>query len=144
MENKVKNNFLLLTPSSTKKILLYLLLVGLFIRALGLNFGLPFLYHVDEKRFAEISLNYLKGDLNPHFFHVPSLYTYLQAGWWGLIYLGGKLFGAFHSVEELVKSFSANPTLFIIIGRILNLLFSLGTIALVFDLGRRMYSLRAE
>jgi len=143
MENKVKNNFLLLTPSSTKKILLYLLLVGLFIRALGLNFGLPFLYHVDEKRFAEISLNYLKGDLNPHFFHVPSLYTYLQAGWWGLIYLGGKLFGAFHSVEDLVKSFNANPTLFIIIGRILNLLFSLGTIALIFDLGRRMYSLRA-
>lgn len=143
MKKYFKMNSTFLPQNSSKKILLFLLLLGFTTRIIGINFGLPFLYHVDEARFAEISLNYLKGDLNPHFFHVPSLYTYLQAGVWGLIYLGGKIFGAFNSVAGFIKVFESNPTPFIIIGRILNLLFSLGTIALVFALGRRMYSLRA-
>jgi len=128
---------------SPSKILIFLLLLGLITRLIGLNFGLPFLYHVDEARFAQISLKYFSGDLNPHFFHVPSFYTYLQAGVWGIFYLLGKLLGFFSSLEHFISSFQANPTLFILIGRLINLIFSLGTIALVFTLGRKIYSLRA-
>ncbi len=116
-----------------------ILFVALVIRLWGINFSLPFIYHVDEERFAQIALNYLRGDLNPHFFHVPSLYTYSVAGLWKLYYLTGHYFGLggkFDSMETFLSGFSRNPTTYIILGRLLAVFMSVGTILALYYLGK--------
>ncbi|MCX7974053.1 MAG: glycosyltransferase family 39 protein [Candidatus Aminicenantes bacterium] len=115
-----------------------ILCLALIIRLWGINFSLPFIYHVDEERFAQIALNYLRGDLNPHFFHVPSLYTYTVAGIWKLYYLIGHhlgLEGKFTSMEAFIAGFGRNPTTYMLLGRLLTVSMSVGTILALYYLG---------
>jgi 4-amino-4-deoxy-L-arabinose transferase-like glycosyltransferase len=128
---------------SLDKALIVILLVGFIVRLVGIPFGLPYLYHVDEARFAKISLNYFTGDLNPHFFHVPTLHTYAVAGIWAIYYHLGKISGKFANVTDFMDSFQDDPTVFILLGRLLTVLLSVGTIALVYIIGTKMYNRRA-
>lgn len=117
-----------------------ILLLALLIRLWGLNFSLPLIYHVDEERFCQIALNYLRGDLNPHFFHVPSLYTYSVAGLWKIFYLVGHglgLDGKFASPEAFLAGFGRNPTIYVLLGRLLTLILSVATILGLYFLGKR-------
>lgn len=125
-----------------QKILILILLLALATRLLGISFGLPYIYHVDEARFAKISLEYFTGDLNPHFFHVPTLHTYTVSGIWAIYYHTGKISGTFQSATEFINSFYADPTLFVILGRLLTVLLSVGTIFLVYRVGTKMYNRR--
>ena len=116
-----------------------ILLLALIIRFWGINFSLPFIYHVDEERFAQIALNYLRGDLNPHFFHVPSLYTYSVAGLWKLYYLLGHylgLGGKFASDQAFIDGFGRNPTVYMLLGRSLTVILSVATILALYFLGK--------
>ncbi len=127
---------------SELKILILILLLALAVRLFGIPFGLPYIYHVDEARFADISLNYFSGDLNPHFFHVPTLYTYMVAGLWAVYYHSGKIFGTFDRTADFIRSFSEDPTLFVILGRLLTVLLSVGTVCLVYWIGAKMFNRR--
>jgi hypothetical protein len=127
---------------SSRNVLVVILLLGLLVRLVGIPFGLPYLYHVDEARFAKISLNYFTGDLNPHFFHVPTLHTYAVSGVWALYYHIGKIFGKFTSVTDFMDSFQEDPTVFMILARLLTVILSVGTIALVYLIGTKMYNRR--
>ncbi len=116
-----------------------ILLLALGIRLWGVNFSLPFIYHVDEERFSQIALNYLRGDLNPHFFHVPSLYTYSLAGLWKLYYYVGhslKLGDKFLTNKAFIDGFGRDPTVYILLGRGLTVILSVGTILATFFLGK--------
>ena len=121
------------------------LLIALALRLWGIGFGLPYVEHPDEPFWVVAILKMLKaGDPNPHDFIYPSFYYYLNAFAYLLFYGAGRLFGAFHSLADLVEPVlliggagkTAQPALFLI-GRGLSLAFGLGTVALVFDLGRR-------
>lgn len=125
-----------------QKILILILLLAMATRLLGISFGLPYIYHVDEARFAKISLEYFTGDLNPHFFHVPTLHTYTVSGIWAIYYHAGKISGTFQSATEFMNSFYTDPTLFVILGRLLTVLLSVGTIFLVYRVGTKMYNRR--
>jgi hypothetical protein len=129
--------------SSQAKVFLALIIVlAIATRVAGISFGLPHLYHVDEARFAKISITYFSGDLNPHFFHVPSLHTYAIAGLWGVYYLGGKISGKFTSTAQFMEAFEEDATTHVILARLLSLLLSVGTILIVFYLGKWMYNPR--
>lgn len=127
---------------SSKNILVVILVLGLLVRMGGISFGLPYLYHVDEARFAKISLNYFTGDLNPHFFHVPTFHTYSVAGIWAVYYHIGKIAGRFTNVTDFMESFQANPTVLMILARLLTVILSVGTVALVYIIGTKMYNRR--
>jgi len=129
--------------SREKAVIVALLVLAVAVRLAGLSFGLPEVYHVDEKRFAEISRDYLRGDSNPHFFHVPSLYTYLVAATWEGAYFIGKIFGKFHTREDLLGRFDTDPSLLYLLGRLLTALMSVLTVFFIFVLGKRMYGPRA-
>jgi 4-amino-4-deoxy-L-arabinose transferase-like glycosyltransferase len=131
------------TPPAEKILVLVLLLLALGVRLGGIGFGLPYVYHVDEARFVDISLKYLRGDPNPHFFHVPSLYTYLVAATWEGAYAVGRVFGAFHAREDLLGRINGDPSLLYLLGRLLTVLMSVLTIFVMFVLGKRMYGVRA-
>ena len=119
---------------------LLIIILAIVIRVLGVSWGLPNVYHVDEARFAKISITYFSGDLNPHFFHVPTLHTYAVAGIWGTYYLAGKVTGEFSSLEEFINSYYQDSTVFFILGRMFTVLLSLGTLLLVYSIGKRLYN----
>lgn len=132
------------TPAgaSEPKILILILLLTLAIRLAGLSFGLPYIYHVDEARFADISLGYFSGDFNPHFFHVPTLYTYMVAGIWAIYFHTGKLLGTFQTTADFTDAFFKDPTLFVMLGRLLTVVLSVGTVLLVYWIGKKMFNRR--
>jgi len=127
---------------SEKAVLVVLVILAVLVRGWGINFGLPFILHVDEARFAQISIDYFSKGLDPHFFHVPTLYTYMVAALWGVYFLGGKMAGNFPSVAAFVAHFNQNPTVFYLIGRLLTLFLSVGTVLLVYLIGKKMYDRR--
>jgi 4-amino-4-deoxy-L-arabinose transferase-like glycosyltransferase len=124
-------------------LILALVVLGLLTRLPGLKWGLPYFYHVDERGFGKFTIFYFTGDLNPHFFEVPSLYTYMTAAVWSGYYLGGKITGRFQNASDFFKAYYRDPTVFVVLGRLLSALLAVATVVLVFVIGRKMYGLRA-
>src|SRR3954453_19867760 len=59
-------------------LLLVLVVVGFVLRVKNNNYGLPFVYNVDEgSHFTARAVGMLGGDWNPHYFQNPSAFTYL-------------------------------------------------------------------
>ena len=129
---------------SPKAVFWAVFVLALLVRSWGINWGLPFIYHVDEERFFQISKNYIAtGNLNPRFFHVPTFYTYSVAAVWEGYYFIGKLTGAFSSRQEFLAFSGRNPTPFLLWGRLLTLLLSVAAILVVYSIGKRMFGLGA-
>ena len=103
---------------SSKKVLVVILLLGLLVRLVGIPFGLPYLYNVDETRFAKISLNYFTGDLNPHFFRWPSFYFYIVHVLYLFFLLPSHGFAIYKNPGIVRGHFINNPTPFFLSGRI--------------------------
>ena len=80
-------------------LLLGILAVAVFLRVWAVNFGLPFLYHADEPIVVNHALAFSTGDLNPHFFKIPPLVSYLLFVCYGIYYVLGRGTGLFHSVQ---------------------------------------------
>ena len=125
------------------------LLVAAVLRVWGINFGLPYVEHPDEPFWVIQVLKMIKsGDPNPHDFIYPSLYYYVNALIYLLYYGFGRLFGAFESLTDLVEPVlliggsgkTALPWLFLS-GRSLSVVLGVATVALTFDLGRRITGL---
>ncbi len=59
-------------------LLVCLLLVGFYVRTVGIDFGLPLLFHPDEPFIVERTRRMVEtGDMNPHAFNYPTLFMYL-------------------------------------------------------------------
>ncbi len=134
--------------SSTPKwgrVAVFLLILALAVgsRFWGLGWGLPHTYHVDENWFAGKAIKFLGGNLNPEFFHVPTLHMYSLAGLWGIYYQVEKASGNAGSISEFTDTYIQSPSVFYLIGRALSALMGIGTILLLFLLGKRMFGLRA-
>jgi len=95
-----------------------ILALAFILRIWGVAFGLPHLYHADEPIVVNHALAYGTGDLNPHFFRIPPLVSYLLFFVYGLYFLAGKAFGLFGSLQDFEFLFYADPTSFYLIGRI--------------------------
>src|SRR3954454_22185504 len=58
--------------------LLALLVAGFVLRVHNNDYGLPYVYNVDEgSHFTARAVGMLDGDWNPHYFQNPSAFTYL-------------------------------------------------------------------
>ena len=122
------------------------LAIALGLRLWGINFGLPYVEHPDEPFWVIQVLKMIKsGDPNPHDFIYPSLYYYVNALIYLVYYSFGRLFGAFGSLADLAEPVllmggagkTTLPMLFLT-GRSLSVLLGVATVALTFDLGRRI------
>src|SRR3954454_22299218 len=59
-------------------VLLALVVVGFVLRVKNNDYGLPYVYNVDEgSHFTARAVSMLGGDWNPHYFQNPSAFTYL-------------------------------------------------------------------
>ncbi len=111
-----------------KGFLLLILFLAVILRIWGLDYGLPEILHADEPIVVNKALSYGMGDLNPRWFLLPPLTSYVLFFIYGVSFLLGKLIGIVHSIEEFRMIFLANPTGFYLIGR-----FFLGVIPSVFS-----------
>jgi hypothetical protein len=96
-----------------------ILAAGFALRLWGINFGLPHLYHADEPIVVNHALAYGTGDMNPHFFNIPPLVSYLLFIVYGFYYVAGKLAGGFHSPADFEQLFYGDPASFYLIARFL-------------------------
>jgi len=119
------------------------LLVTLSVRLWGVNFGLPYAYHVDEPRYIYSAVGILQsGSLNPGWFQQPSLYTYLVTLVIAFYFLGGWLTGSFQSRADLFQppyhfdGYIPLPAEFLL-PRLLTVAFGVATVILVYWIARR-------
>jgi hypothetical protein len=126
---------------NTRWLLGGIVLLAISIRAWGIDFGLPYLYHPDEPVPVGIAQTMFKtGDLNPHFFHWPSMIFYLNAAAYIPYYFAGKLMGVFSSPSDILGpiwlvmgvGLSPMPTTWLL-GRCLTAAFGSASVILVAD-----------
>ena len=124
-----------------KVLLLGLILIAAFlVRAIGINFGLPFVYHDDEPIIVNYALAYGSGDFNPHVFKVSPFLSYLLFFVYGLFFVIGYIFRYFHNVRDFAYLFLNNPAIFYLIGRALyGLAFGTASVFLLYILGKRYF-----
>jgi 4-amino-4-deoxy-L-arabinose transferase-like glycosyltransferase len=124
-----------------------IVVLALGIRAWGLDFGLPSLYHPDEPTHVVIAQNMLKtGDLNPHFFDYPSLFFYIHALAYIPYFLFGKLVGIFNTASDipypvmhlLGVGTTTMPSTFML-GRWITVLFGVAAVVLVYMVGKQLF-----
>ncbi|MEQ8768018.1 MAG: glycosyltransferase family 39 protein, partial [Planctomycetota bacterium] len=125
-------------------ILVVILAVAAVLRVIGLDFGLPVIgIRPDEEKILLPALSFFSGDYDPHLFNYPSLHLYLLhaalAPWYWL----GMWTGHYRDWLDLLHDFQTDPTPFVIFARGVSALLSVASVALIYDLGRRMHSVRA-
>jgi hypothetical protein len=118
-----------------------IMLVSLGVECWALQRDLPFT-DVDEPTFVRPAVHIAAtGDLNPHWFgHPGSTIIYPLAGFyraWDTVAHGGPVFS---SSPGLTQRYQTSPTEFYMIGRLWVIALAVGTIPLLFLLGRRAFS----
>jgi hypothetical protein len=113
--------------------------LALAVRLLGIHRGLPYVYYTDEAITVNHAVAFGTGDLNPHDFTYPSLYMYVLAGVYGLIYAVGRVTGSIASTNDFVRLFFENATVFYLPGRLIAALAGVATVGMVYVFGRRAY-----
>lgn len=124
-------------------LLFVILLAGFSLRLWGISFGLPYLYHADEPIVVNHALAYASGDLNPHFFKIPPLVSYLLSICYGIYFLILKTFDSIRSTSDFARFFLDNPTTFYLIGRVIfGALFAMAGIVALYALVKKYFSVR--
>jgi 4-amino-4-deoxy-L-arabinose transferase-like glycosyltransferase len=127
-----------------KKILILLIvLVAALLRLYNLDWGLPEVFEeATPWRQAWGMWGFETGrfDFNPHFFNYPAFTFYIQ--WLGqvLIYIFGRLAGAFSSPQGMSEAFEADPTRFYYTGRLITSLFGIASVYVLYKLGKGIFS----
>lgn len=131
-----------MTRRSTILVLVAIIALASVLRIWGLDWGLPssrhyFSYHPDETvtLFPALKVDFFSGRLNPGFYNYGSLFIYLT----NLAIVTGSLFGLidlphrdiFSAIDEFAKLYLAGRTMAVVL--------AIGTVYLVYVLGRRAY-----
>jgi 4-amino-4-deoxy-L-arabinose transferase-like glycosyltransferase len=130
-------------------VLMLILLVALFLRLWGANFGLPYTLQVDEGALVMPALKILQtGDFNPHRFDYGSLHIYLLS----LVYAGYFLFnarmGIFQTIQDIpviddYHTIAAYPYPDVfLVGRVVSALLGVATVLWVYRLCTRAFDRR--
>jgi hypothetical protein len=124
--------------SSESLALAGILSVALALRLWGVHFGLPYLYHADEPIVVNHALAYGSGDLNPHFFKIPPLVSYLLFGCYGIYFTLGRVAGFFNSARDFEQLFYFDPSSFYLIARLVfGVLLGTASVCLLYHLMKR-------
>ena len=97
-------------------LIIIIIILGFVLRIWGINFGLPHQLHQDEPIVVNHALAYGTGDLNPHFFKIPPLASYILFLLYGCYSIIGKIIGVFNGMDDFALSFFKDPSVFYIIG----------------------------
>ena len=116
--------------------------LGLGLRLWGIDWGLPYLYHQDEPGTMKVALSFGQGLQTVTYLRHPHLFHELLFGLYGAGYLIGKQSGRFESATAYVQQFLADPSAWVVSGRMLAALFGAATVPLIYWVGRLAYGSR--
>lgn len=140
-----------------EKYFIYPIIVfAIAIRCIGIDFGLPFLYHPDECFIVNPVVNILsRGDLNPHTFIWPgSLIIYILAILFAAIiaayYVYSLMCGHIYSLNDFKHIvagnstffYDRNPILLTLLGRLMMVALAAATIYIVYLAAKRLFNRR--
>ncbi|MCX7918956.1 MAG: glycosyltransferase family 39 protein [bacterium] len=120
--------------------ILLVLLLAIFVRLIGLQYGLPDDFRPDERNIIQTAVRFgATGDFNPHVFVYPSLYYYTLFIVYSITYFVLYLFQhiswhQFWSIPLLM------PTAMVTLARLTTVIFSVATVYLVYRLGKDAYN----
>ena len=119
-------------------VLFFILSLALLIRLPGLPY--PFPFSGDAYRYLQIAVKFGSGDINPHFFTHPALSFYITYVAEASLFIFSYLVGFVDSASDFAGLFFSNLFPFLVAGRIPSLLFGIGTIYLVYLIGKKIWS----
>ncbi len=101
----------------------------------GIGHDLPHSYYPDEFHFVKRSVAFGSKDLNPHWFHKPAFFMYVLFFEYGLLYCFEYITGAVRGVNDFANRFVADPSSFLMLGRVTSALFGMGGVYLAYRVG---------
>jgi hypothetical protein len=113
-------------------------LLGMALRVVGLQYGLPAVYNPDEVSIMARALSFARGTLNPHNFLYPTFYFYVLFAWVGVYLAWVWLSGRVASVSALQQLYFTDPTGIYTAGRGLGVAAGTATIAALYQLAARV------
>ncbi len=120
-------------------LLILILILGVVVRLWGINFGLPYIQHLDEGGVTYTAFfaaaNHLKPDM---YFHTTFL-PYSLILLYGVYYLFGLIFHLWGSTQQFFTAFLKDPSIFILIGRMITVMISVASIVLIYWIGKKLY-----
>lgn len=125
---------------SNNFLLILILILGIVVRLWGINFGLPYIQHLDEG--SEIytafyaAANHLKPDMYFHTTFLPYTLIFL----YGIYYLLGLVFHLWGSTQQFFTAFLKDPSIFVLIGRIITVIVSVASIVIIYWIGKKLYT----
>ncbi len=133
--NRMRRNRFFNKRNLTIFFLFIILLSAFVIRYRGIKFGFPLITHPDEPKIVKRAIKIIRTkDLNPHFFIYPSLYIYTQAAMYSTSNFFGKTFLGYKSISDF------EITKIYYLGRLLTIFFSIGTIFIVYLIGKYLFN----
>lgn len=133
--------------SNTEKVLLLILIAAFLIRVIGIDYGLPQQFVADEFLMVAVSLKMMDaGSLRPYFpeifYHQP-LSAYISVLGIGSYLAWQLLTGAFPDVAALKTYYAIHSSDLLIVTRFLSVAAGVGTVFLLYLIGRDLFSKRA-
>lgn len=123
-------------------VLFVILAFAVVLRAWGVAFGLPHVYHPDEGFEVYRALRLGMGGFDLERTGKGGLYFLLFLEY-GVYLVLQRLTGALHGVSDFARQFAADPSAFWLMGRWTNVVLGTLTVGLVAEQGRRLGSWRA-
>ena len=128
--------------SGSAVVLAVIVAAAFALRVLGLQYGLPAVYNMDESAIMRHALSFARGTLEPRNYLYPSFYFYALFAWVGAYLAFVWLTGGVASSAALKQMFFTHPTAIYTAGRTLTAICgTLGVLA-VFKLGHRVFDTR--
>jgi uncharacterized membrane protein len=108
--------------------------LGLVLRLIGLQYGLPAVYNPDEVAIMTRALSFGRGTLNPHNFLYPTFFFYVLFAWVGIYLAFMWVSGRAGSLGALQRLLFTDPTVIYTAGRALGAVAGTVTIAALYRL----------
>ena len=106
------------------------------VRAVGIDWGLPYQLHPDESSPVYQAIYVGAGELNPGNFYKPTLWPYLLFPLYGAYYLLGHAVGSFPTPAHFQYHYIVHTEHFWLIARTVNVILSALTVFLVYRVGK--------
>ncbi|NLO05898.1 MAG: phospholipid carrier-dependent glycosyltransferase [candidate division WS1 bacterium] len=94
---------------------------------------------LDESYSIKEALAFGTGDLNPHRWVYPTLYPYLLAASYGVVYVVGHLLGIYSDLSHFAAQLFIDPRVFIWAGRAISLIAGIGCVLAVRAIAARVF-----
>ena len=125
---------------NTPKKLIAILIIGLFLRVWGIDYGLPALYNCDEVPVVNTAMSFGRGSLEPLFYNYPTAYMYIVFLFYAAYFGTSFLIGAVSSSQEFLVQYLTNPTTFYLIARGVSAIAGTITIAITYLITKKAFN----